>query len=180
MSVTLKWTLKIEGKGFTTMTQVTLHIAQNDHDGERSGTSINWSAINETNFVDAFANMAIMQARIDALTLGTVAERTVTFRTRVSNAAATSPNAQRETKWLVVYEDITQEITSGVPNLGYGKLFTLEIPCADLSLLRTNSDEIDYSNAAYTAFKTAFETHARSPYGGSVRIRVVRHVGRNV
>lgn len=162
------------------MTQVTLHISQSDHDGERSGTSINWSAINETNFVDAFANMAIMQARLDALTLGTIAERTVTFRTRVSNAAATNPNAQRETKWLVIYEDITSEVVSGVPNPGFGKLFTLEIPCADLSLLRTNSDEIDYSLAAFTNFKTAFETHARSPYNGAVRIRAMRHVGRNV
>ena len=162
------------------MTQVTLHVAQNDYDSERSGTTILWSSVNETNFVDAFANMVIMQARIDALSLGTIAERAVTFRTRVSNAAATNPQAQREVKWLVTYEDITPEIATGVPNQGFGKVFTLEIPCADLSLLQANSDEINYTSTAFTNFKASFEAHARSPYGGQVRIVNMRHVGRNI
>lgn len=162
------------------MTQVSLYVGQNDHDGERAGTTVLWSPVDETNFVAAFANMQILQARIDALTLGTLAERTVTFRTRLSNAAATNPQAQRETKWLVTYEDVTAELAAGVPNPGFGKIFTLEIPCADLSLLKANSDEIDYSNAAFTNFKTTFEAHARSPYGGAVRILNMRHVGRNI
>lgn len=162
------------------MAQVTYYVGQNDHDGERSGTSINWSSIDETNFTSAFANMTILKARIDALTLGTIAETTVTFRTRISNAPSSNPQAQRETKWLVLYEDVTPELATGISNAGFGKLFTLEIPCADLSLLSPNSDEIDYTSAAYTNFKTAFETHARSPYGGQPRIISMRHVGRNV
>lgn len=162
------------------MTQVSLYIGQNDHDNERAGSTILWSPVDETNFVAAFANMQILQARIDALTLGTLAERAVTFRTRLSNAPATNPNAQRETKWLVTYEDITPELAQNVQNPGFGKVFTLEIPCADLSLLQPNNDEIDYTSTAFTNFKSTFEQHARSPYGGQVRILTMRHVGRNI
>jgi hypothetical protein len=64
---------------------------------------------------------------------------------------ATSPLAQRENKWLLRYHDAN------------AKNFTSEMPCADLTLLATNSDDIDTSGGAYIAFKTAFEAVVRSP-----------------
>lgn len=158
----------------------TLYVGQVDHDNERAGTTVNWETITEVNFVSAIANMNILQARIDALTLGTLAERSITLRARLSNTPPNNPLAQRETKWLVSYEDITEYLAVDVVNPGFGKIFTLELPCADLSLLSPNSDEIDYTNSAYTNFRTTFENHAKSPYGGAVRILKMRHVGRNI
>lgn len=77
--------------------------------------------------------------------------------------------AQRETKWLVRYSDNTT-----------GKRYSLEIPCANLSLLAASGDKADLTNATVIAFVAAFEASHLSPTGGNVTVVEIVHVGRNI
>lgn len=81
---------------------------------------------------------------------------------------ATSPNAQRETKWLVSYAD------NNDPN-GNG---SFEIPCADLSLLVPNSDVMDLTTGLGAALKAALDAGMRSKLGNPITVTQVKHVGR--
>ncbi|KKL84084.1 hypothetical protein LCGC14_1968250 [marine sediment metagenome] len=113
--------------------------------------------------------------------------RGLTFVEKGSNLPSSDPESEREAKWLVTYQDITQYFdppTNLIENTGFGKTFTLEIPCADLSIRLANDDTIftqiggGITPAVTTAVATT-ELHARSPYGGLIEVVNVRSVGRN-
>lgn len=81
------------------------------------------------------------------------------------------PNAQRERKWLVRYQDTV--------NLKYGQV---EIPVAKVNtdLLLPNSDEADLSATEWAEFATQFQLLARSVDGNAVEVREAFLVGRNL
>lgn len=92
---------------------------------------------------------------------------------------------QRETKWLVTYKDITQFLDVGntINNVGFGNIYTLEIPCADLPIGIGAGKEtiIDLTVNPGLAYKTAFEAVQNSPTGGNeVELLEIKHVGRNL
>lgn len=88
-----------------------------------------------------------------------------------NSAPPTDPNAQRERKWLVRYQDLT--------NFKFGQV---EIPVAEVSstLLQPQSDKADLTATAWTDFITAFETTARSVDGNVVNVIEAILVGRNL
>ena len=89
--------------------------------------------------------------------------------------------AQRESKWLVTYRDVTQflDVSNTINNVGFGNVYQVEIPTAKLSLLPANTDLIDLTVAPWPDFVTAFEAVQNSPTGGNeVEVVSVRHVGR--
>jgi len=88
---------------------------------------------------------------------------------RSSKVPPVSTDAQRERKWIIIYED----------NTTY-KHYNTELPCADLSLLKANSDEMDISAGAGAALVSAFEDYVLSPDGNAVTVLKVVHVGRNL
>lgn len=83
----------------------------------------------------------------------------------------TDPNAQRERKWLVRFQDTV--------TLRYGQV---EIPVAEVStdLLLPGTDIADISDTLWTDFISAFETTARSIDGNTVNVLGARLVGRNL
>jgi hypothetical protein len=113
-------------------------------------------------------------------------ERLQVFDTKLSNTPPTDPSAQVERKWLVTYEDdlpFFDDPVNAIPNEGFGKLFQMEIPTADIEtagILLDNSDDADLTFAAMATFVTAFEDIARSPYGGTVNVIKVTTVGRDL
>lgn len=125
-----------------------------------------------------------LRTAVDGIILGVIAKESLkVFDTIVSNAVPASVQAQREAKWLVVYEDTLpffDDPVNAIPNEGYQKVFTLEIPTPDLSLLQTNSEDMIIASGAGASFVTAFEAIARSPYGGTVNVLKITHVGRNL
>lgn len=153
-----------------------------DHDGERSTTSFYTGNITAVSLPDTLTEFGALRTAIDGIIVGTIATETLkVFETKLSNDLPADPTAQRESKWLVVYEDslpFFDDPVNAIPNEGYKKVFTFEIPTADLSLLLPNTDKMDISAGAGADFKTAFEAIARSPYGGNVTVLEVRHVGR--
>jgi hypothetical protein len=156
-----------------------------DHGGEKSVMSFYTPNITGTLLPNTVTQFNALRSAIIGITLGTVVQEELSlFRNKLSNALPATPNAQRERKWLVVYEDVTEFLnppTNTIRNEGYRKVFTLEIATANLvGNLQPNSDEANLSATPVAAFVTAFETLARSPYGGQVNVLKLVAVGRNL
>jgi hypothetical protein len=80
-------------------------------------------------------------------------------------------DAQRERKFLVIYED---DVTLA--------LYRMEIPCADYALtglFAGSTDEVILTQTEVAAMIAAFETLAKSPEGNAVTVVSIRGVGRN-
>jgi len=149
-----------------------------DYDGETSTTSINIVDVTAANFDAVNTAMQDFNAAVQALTLGDLLARNTSVKTPTLNDAPNDPLAQRETKWLVQYR-ATQ---SGAVDLG--RVYNVELPCADLSLLSSGTDILWKAPATppvgpIADFITEFEANVLSPAGSTVTVRAIRHVGRN-
>jgi hypothetical protein len=159
-----------------------------DYDGEQSSTKIWVQDIGAGNYAAVTQDIDELKDAILTLILGNVLYAGFSKQFPENPAQVTDQDAQREAKWLVTYRDTLQFLdapTNVVANTGYGKVFNVEIPCANLNLLTGNVDSIDLTAGVGLAFKTAFEANARSPYNhtstaasGWVELLEVRHVGR--
>jgi len=116
--------------------------------------------------------LATLGTAIDGLSLGTmIKSAAMQDRSNFNAAPPTDPNAQRERKWLVRYQDTV--------NLKYGQL---EIPVAlvNATVKTANSDRANFAAAAWTSFITAFELTGRSVDGNTVNVLEAILVGRNL
>jgi len=154
-----------------------------DYDAEVAASSFYTGDVTAVSLPGLLTEFGALRTAIEGITLGVVRQEALkVFDTRLSNSKPSDKEAQRETKWLVVYEDnlpFFDDPVNAIPNAGYLKIFTMEIGTADLSLLNTDSNTMNITSGAGATFKTAFEAIARSPYGGTVTVRQVQHVGRN-
>lgn len=154
-----------------------------DYDAEVAASSFYTGDVTAVSLPGLLTQFGALRTAIEGITLGVTRQEALkVFDTRLSNSKPSDKEAQRETKWLVVYEDnlpFFDDPVNAIPNAGYLKIFTMEIGTADLSLLNTDSNTMNITSGAGATFKTAFEAIARSPYGGTVTVRQVQHVGRN-
>lgn len=156
-----------------------------DYDRESASTNIGTGAVTGVSLPGLLTQIGALRAAIEGITVGTVSgESLYAFRTRLSNAAPTDPDAQRERVWVVHYEDVTaffDDPVNAIPNEGFGKNFTISIPTADYSgdRLLPNSEDADLAETSIAAFVSAFEAIARSPYGGAVNVTRIESGGRN-
>lgn len=159
-------------------------ITIRDYSNELSRMTINTVDITAGNITAQLAALQTLVTDIGPIIYGEVAETVLKIVTPGSSTPPTDPLAQIETRWLVIYADTQQYLdppTDTVLNPGFGKLFQVEIPCADLEgdNLLTNSDLADLTDTQIAAFVTAFQAIARSPYGGTVTVNQIRLVGSN-
>lgn len=140
---------------------------------ERSAVQVAGPDMTAGNFAAEATLIDSLVAAIEGMSLGT---KTKTSRVAVEapypETQPASPYAQRETKWLVRFRDTVT-----------GEKGSLEIPCADLTLLdSTSQGKADMANASVAAFVSAYEAYALSPAGvrGQVEIYEIVHVGRNI
>lgn len=157
-----------------------------DYSRERSAFSVITGEVTAVSLPGLLTNIAAYRSAIDGITLGVQADEALrAYQENLSNTPPASALAQIESAWLVTYEDnlpFFDDPVNAIPNEGFGKLFTLTIPTADIAAagrLAPNSDEAVLTETGMAAFVTAFEAMARSPYGGTVNVVSVRHVGRN-
>jgi hypothetical protein len=140
-----------------------------DYSKESSSFSIHLPTLNAANIAAQTTLIGDLKTATDAITLGNPSGYSIIAnRVTLSGSPAGSVYAQRENKWLVHFTDDV----SGVAG-------TATIPTADLSLLATNSDQADMTNAAVIAFVAAFEAVALSPTGHAVTVTGIEFVGRN-
>lgn len=154
-----------------------LNLKYNDAGGQPSTVGIVIASLTAGTFdgvVGTDGEIDDLRDAIAGLTIGELDGVKVIARDSDSGSAKSStPEARRELKWLVTYED---DVTL--------KQYQIEIPCPDI----TNADLVDgtegknavLSEAEWVAFITAFEVVARSPTGAAVTTLSAREVGRNL
>lgn len=168
-------------------------ISISDHENER-GTVLVWvQDIGAANYGSVTQDIDEIKDAIDTIIVGTINDSgfNKVFPENVGYPSGV-PAAQRETKWLVTYQDNMQFLDEAntIANVGYLKVFTAEIPCADLTLLPAGKSELDLSAGVPLAFKQAWEANVRTPYNHTNgkttppatfnTVLSVKHVGRNV
>lgn len=116
-----------------------------------------------------------MRDAIDAITLGTIKkEKWVGDDTQLSDARPAAPAAQRENKWLVFYRDVVTNKTHRC------EIGTADVGTAGAPRIIAGTDLADLTNTEMAAFKTRFESFARSEAGNNVVITKIQKVGRNI
>jgi hypothetical protein len=156
-----------------------------DYNGEKSPFGFQTGPVTVATLPNVLSQFGALRGAVENIILGVVhKEWEYAFDTLLSNVWPGDVNAQRERKWLGVYEDTTQflDLVNAIANPGYLKKFTFEIPTADFSggRLLPGKDEGDLAEPTMAAFVTAFQTLAKSPYGGTPRILSMTGVGRNI
>lgn len=156
-----------------------------DYSGERGRTSIATGEVTAVSLPGLLTEVGALRSAIDGITLGTVASESLSvFDTALSSIPPTDPHAQVERAWLVRYVDnlpFFDDPVNAIPNEGFQQIFTVTIPTADIAAanrLVAGTDMASLAETGMAAFVTAFENTARSPYGGTVEILEIRHVGR--
>lgn len=157
-----------------------------DYSREKASWSIATGEVTAVSLPGLLTEVGALRSATNGITLGDVSdERLSVFDTNLSNTPAASPLAQVESSWLVTYEDnlpFFDDPVNAIPNEGFGRLFTVTIPTADIAAtgrLQANSDHANLAETGMAAFVTAFEATARSPYGGTTNIVDIVFVGRN-
>jgi hypothetical protein len=159
-----------------------------DYSNEKTSFAINIPELVAANIAAQLILIGTFRAALGNIILGTVGQETVTARANsLSNVLPTDVNAQRERKWLVVYQDVTQYLdapTNTINNTGYHKKFTAEIGTADLSLLVGHTDTVSVDDPSLPAeldtFRDAWNALALSPYGGATAVLSFVAAGRNL
>jgi len=124
------------------------------------------------NFAAQTALHLTLFGALDALTLGLQQKtHTIADVSTLNVTPATNPLAQRENKWLLQYHGSTTR-----------KNYSVELPCADLTLLDpNNTDFIDKTLAVWTDLKAAFEAVVVDPDdSAAVVLDDAVFVGRNL
>lgn len=156
-----------------------------DYNNEKSDFTFITGPVTALTIQDVLVKFGEMRGRVENITLGVVhKEWQYAWNTLLSNVLPGDVNAQRERKWLGVYEDTTQflDLVNAIENPGYLKKFTFEIPTADFSdgRLIAGSDQANFANTSISQFIATYESFAKSPYGGTPRVLSMTGVGRNL
>lgn len=141
-----------------------------DYSNEKSSTGIITGDVTGASLPGLLTQVGTLRGAIEGITLGVVSnERLSVFDTQLTTVPPTDEQAQVERAWYVAYEDSVNH-----------KLFGITIGTADVAgRLLPESDKADLANTEIAAFVTAFEAVARSPYGNTVNVIRITHVGRN-
>jgi hypothetical protein len=141
-----------------------------DHGRERSTVGIHTPVVTDSNYATVDGQMDDLLSALDGVSLGVAYKENrimeVVYAIPVPPA---SPSAQREDKWLVKGYDATLLHP-----------WSIEIPCADLSLLEENTERMDPTDAAYTALVAAIEALALSNAGNAVEVTEIVYVSRDL
>ncbi len=151
-------------------------ITYADYGGEQSVFSVLTEDLTMANFDGQMNLMDQLWSKLFPLTEGLTVQRTRTvFTVGSGEGKASSPTAQREQKWLVIYED---DVTK--------KVYQVSIPTAELTsgvggtLLDGPSQQANFASDAWADFIVAFENVVVSENDNTVTILSAKHVGRNL
>lgn len=142
-----------------------------DYSGEKATSSIyipSYNVVTNPNVLSTL--IPAYDAAVEGISLMPKATTAVQWYNEKYNVALpTDPQAQREKKWLVRYQDTTNFA-----------IYRVEIPGADLSIgLIPGTDLLDLTGTEAAAFVSAFEALAQSPEGHSVNVLDITYVGRS-
>jgi len=163
-----------------------LSIGFLDYSEEKAISMVHVGGVTAVSIAGLLADIAAYVATVDAITLGTLTfDSLQAYRTPRGSEAPADVNAQRERAFRVFYTDnlpFFDDPLNAIPNAGFGQIFRFDIPTANFELAGVfplNTDQADLAQAQIAAFVTAFETMARSPYGGTVTVTKIVGTGAN-
>lgn len=143
-----------------------------DYDKETSTTKWNMAQLDPVSILTIGANLAILRAAVAGISGATLqSERFTQIDDTMSMVPPTNQYYQRETKWLVRYQDnVTMDV------------YRTEIPCANLSLLGGHSEFLDITTALSPGlvFKNAFEAQVVSEDGNPITVLDIQAIGRDL
>jgi len=163
-------------------------LTLNDYDGQAGIIGYNTEEVTAANMVAIATAMGNFRTAVEAVTLGLTikSELSIIARFNASNAKASSQLAQRGNKWMVSYLDNTAFLDglNTIPNPGYQKAFTFDIPTADLTFRSAGQDVVwDLNDPApdadMDALATAIGALVKSPYSGSAVPQAIHTVTRS-
>lgn len=134
-----------------------------------STMSVYSPTLNGANFDAQEALRAALEAAADAVSLGNNGSEDFGNFTSVAKNPSVNPLAQRENKWLVSMV----EATTLNP-------VTFTIPCADLSLLAADGENMDSTAPEYAALVSAIEAFVRSNDGNTVTVTSIKFRARTL
>lgn len=142
-----------------------------DYDGETSTVTFDITTVSAANF-DA-TNTAVNALSTAILAVQTEnslqSKRMLAVDNFISRAKAAENTTQREHVWVVTLEDATTH-----------RIFTHQIPQADVTLVGTDVDTLDLSTGVGGALKTAIEAVVKAPgTGNAVNLVSVHYSGRS-
>lgn len=162
-------------------------LTLNDYDGQPGIIGYNTAEVTAANLAGIALDMGSFRTAVEAVTLGVSikSELSIISRFNASNSKSADVLAQRGNKWMVSYLDATEFLDGGntIPNPGYRKSFTLDIPTADLSY-RTQGQDIVWAlggannHVDFDNLVSKTETLIRSPYSGLVEVQQIEAVTR--
>lgn len=164
-------------------------VTYNDFNGESSRTEFNIPVLTGANLDDTINDIGVNDTTgatllegMSSICAGVFAGVSFNIKRAGSKANAADENAQRERKWLMVYEDVTAALPGGDANPGFGKEFTQELPVAlaNGDTLLPDSDQANFGFAGWQDFIDRFEAECLSPYGGTPNVLRATLVGRNL
>lgn len=161
-----------------------------DYDKEIATFGFNTGAITAVSLPGTLTQFGALRTALQPMIEGVIAgEGLYVNRSKLSNVRPTNPSAQRERKWMVMFEDTTEFFdppTNAIPNAGFRKVFSSEIGTAkvtnsdDSDRLIDGTDRLDLTQTDAAALVTALEALVKSPYGGAINVIDIFLVGRNL
>lgn len=152
-------------------------VTLRDATAEATSTTIRITNLTAGNFAAQATALAAFYSATDAITLGEIAKTFSGNEEIISNAEASDPAAQRESKLLVQYWDTVTQ-----------KPYQVTIGTVDFALLHFlpgAGDQVAFKTSdgaptEITDWVTAFEAVAKAPdTGNTVAVLGMRYVGRN-
>lgn len=126
-------------------------------------------ALSAANFDAQEALRAAFETAVDAVGIGTAgSEKFLATESTVAKTPSANPLAQREVKWLV-----------SMVESGTGNPVTFTVPCADLSLLSADGENMDATAPEYAALVAAVEAFVRSNDGNTVTVTSIKFRARS-
>lgn len=140
-----------------------------DYSGETSTVGARFENLNGANFAAINTLMDNLVAAVEGVSIGNLQKDSrIAVETKFAVSNPTNVWAQREIKWLVRMVDTN------------GNVSTMEIPCADLSLLSPGTDKLNVSAGAGAALAAAINAGVLSNDGEALTFVEAVAVGRTI
>jgi hypothetical protein len=145
-----------------------MNLSYKDYDDEGSSVTVRTIDLTAANFDANIIALNGLKDAIEAVTLAALQKQQImAVETEVNDPLPASQYAQRESKWLVKYQQAD------------GLFGSFEIPAADLTLLVSHSELMNVSAGAGQALVTAINGNVYGRDNALVTVIEIQHVGRS-
>lgn len=144
-----------------------MNLSYVDYNSEASTVSVRTANLTQAGYDASITALNGLRDAIEAVTLASLSKQTIqAVENELAWVLPVSQYAQRESKWLVKYQQAD------------GVFGSFEIPAADLTLLNGHTEVMDIAAGAGLALVAAVEGNVIGRDGALVSVVEIQHVGR--